>query len=286
MFTEGDVHAVIPRISQFGVVFLPMSDVVDDAQEAVSEAADHPLVERAARFGYAANAVMHAIIGLLAIKLAFGQGVSADQGGVLQVLVQSTGGKVLVGFGVFSWAALAFWQVGEACLSFYSAKTRLKAVAKALTYAVLSILCVLTLVRGQSASSKEQNVSTTAKLMEHSAGVALVVAVGVIIVAVGAYHVVKGAKKRFHEDLVGQQPQWVEHAGVVGYILKGLALVATGIFFANAGLTNDPSDAGGLDAALHKLLEKPFGALLVGAIGLGFAIFGIYSAARSRYAKV
>ena len=263
-----------------------MSDFVDDAQDAVTDAADHPLAERAARFGYAANAVMHLMIGVLAAKLSTGAQASADQGGVLQALVDNPLGKVLVGFGAFAWAALAFWQVGEACLSFHSAKTRLKAVAKAVTYAVLAALCIMTLVKGESASSKEKNVSTTAKLMEHTWGVALVFAVGVVIVGVGLYHVVKGVKKKFLEDLQEQPPRWVISAGEAGYLLKGVALIATGIFFANAAITNDPSDAGGLDAALHKLLGESFGAPVVLVIAFGFALYALYSAARSRYAKV
>lgn len=263
-----------------------MSDLVDTAQDAVADAADHPLVERAARFGYGANAVMHAIIGVLAIRLASGSQASADQNGVLQALVQHTFGKTVVLSGIVAWAALALWQVGEACLTYYAAKTRLKSVAKAVTYAALSVMCVLTLWHGRSASSTKSNVSLSARLLQHSWGIALMAALGAVIIGVGGYHIIKGVKQRFRADLQETPPVWAHWAGVVGYIVKGLALVATGAFVANAAFTNDASDAGGMDAALHKLLEKPFGGVAVLGIGLGFAVFAVYSVARARYARV
>lgn len=261
-------------------------DIADSAQEAINDAANHPWVERAARVGYAANAVMHLLIGVVVLRLATGGSGSADQGGALGMLTQNTSGKLLLGLGAFGWAALAFWQVGEACLSFHETKTRLKAVAKAVTYAVLAFMCVTTLVNGQSTSSKQQNMTTTGRLMEHTWGVVLVALAGVIVVGVGAYHVVKGVKRKFFADLRRDPGRWAELSGVVGYGLKGLALVLTGVFFTNGALTHDTKDTGGLDTALHGLLEQPLGAFMVAAIGVGFIAFAVYSAARSRYARV
>lgn len=261
-------------------------DIADDAQEAINDAANHPWVERAARIGYAANAVMHLLIGIVAVRLATGGGGSADQGGALGMLTENTWGKVLLGIGAFGWAALAFWQIGEACLSFHETKTRLKAAAKAGTYAVLSGMCIMTLARGQSSSSKQQNASMTGKLMENTAGVILVGLAGAVIVGVGIYHVVKGVKKKFFEDLQKNPGKWAEWSGVIGYSLKGLALVLTGVFFVNGAITHDPKDTGGLDTALKSLLDKPLGSVMVAVIGIGFVAFAVYSAARSKYARV
>lgn len=261
-------------------------DIADNAQEVINDAANHPWVERAARVGYAANAVMHLLIGVVALRLATGGSGAADQGGALGMLTQNSWGKLLLGLGAFGWAALAFWQVGEACLSFHETKTRLKAVAKAITYAVLSFMCVTTLLNGKSPSSKQQNTTMTGQLMEHAWGVGLVALTGAVVVGVGLYHVVKGVKEKFFEDLQRDPGRLAELSGVVGYALKGLALVLTGVFFANGALTHDAKDTGGLDTALHRLLQKPLGACMVGAIGAGFIAFALYSAARLRYARV
>lgn len=262
------------------------SNLADDAQDALNDAANHPWVERAARIGYAANAVMHLLIGIVAIRLATGGSGSADQGGALGMLTQHAWGKALLVLGALGWAALAFWQIGETCLSFHEAKTRLKAAAKAVTYAALSVMCVTTLLNGHSSSSKSQNTTTTGKLMEHAWGVALVALVGAVIVGVGLYHVVKGLKKKFLADLQENPGTWAETSGTIGYALKGVALVLTGAFFVNGAITHDAKDTGGLDTALHALLERPLGSVMVGVIGLGFIAFAIYSAARSKYARV
>lgn len=199
-------------------------DIADNAQEVINDAANHPWVEKAARVGYAANAVMHLLIGVVALRLATGGSGAADQGGALGMLTQNSWGKLLLGLGAFGWAALAFWQVGEACLSFHETKTRLKAVAKAITYAVLSFMCVTTLLNGKSPSSKQQNATMAGRVMEHSWGVGLVALTGAVVVGVGLYHVVKGVREKFFEDLQRDPGRWAELSGVVGYALKGMAL--------------------------------------------------------------
>jgi hypothetical protein len=53
-----------------------------------------------------------------------------------------------------------------------------------------------------------------------------------------------------------------------------------------AAVQNDPEQAGGLDAAFATIVAQPFGAVLLVAIGLGFAAYGLYSFARARYARM
>ena len=59
-----------------------------------------------------------------------------------------------------------------------------------------------------------------------------------------------------------------------------------GVFFVNGAITHDPKDTGGLDTALKSLLDKPLGSVMVAVIGIGFVAFAVYSAARSKYARV
>ena len=44
-----------------------------------------------------------------------------------------------------------------------------------------------------------------------------------------------------------------------GYTAKGVALVIIGLLFLSAAWTHDPDKSGGLDQALSKLLQQPFG---------------------------
>lgn len=130
----------------------------------------------------------------------------------------------------------------------------------------------------------------TATLMEKPGGVLLVGAVGVGIVAGGVYHVVKGWRKKFLEDLQGGTSGHLGRAvvtlGRVGYIAKGAALGVLGVLFVVAAVQHDPQQAGGLDSAFATLAAQPFGVALLVAVGLGFAAYGLYSFARARYARM
>jgi hypothetical protein len=53
--------------------------------------------------------------------------------------------------------------------------------------------------------------------------------------------------------------------------------------FAYAALTHDPDKSGGLDQALVKVLDQPFGPALLAAIAVGFACFGVFCFARARH---
>ena len=48
----------------------------------------------------------------------------------------------------------------------------------------------------------------------------------------------------------------------------------------------DPDKAQGLDGALKTLKDAPFGPFLLTLVAAGIAAYGVYSFARSRYARV
>jgi Domain of Unknown Function (DUF1206) len=103
---------------------------------------------------------------------------------------------------------------------------------------------------------------------------------------VGAYHVVKGATRKFLQDLTGHPGVLATRAGVVGYIAKGIALAVVGILFMAAAAQNSATKATGLDGALRSLRAQPLGSWLLTAVALGIAAYGVYSFARAKYARV
>jgi hypothetical protein len=46
-----------------------------------------------------------------------------------------------------------------------------------------------------------------------------------------------------------------------------------------------PGQSGGLDAALHQLLQQPFGSVLVALIAVALACFGLYCFAWARHLR-
>jgi hypothetical protein len=262
-----------------------------DVKQAASRASGHPALEAAARVGYATSGVLHLLIGWITLQIAFGGGgKNADQSGALAALAGNGAGKAALWVGVVGFLGLAIWQVADALVGHPGEDKdawggRAKAGGKTVVYLALA-WSAFEFARGKSSNSRSQSVDFTAKLLEKPGGRALVVIIGIAIIGVGVYHVHKGAKKTFLEDLQDDPGTWATRAGQIGYIAKGVALVIVGFLFAAAGVHKQAKEATGLDGALKSLRDEPFGPGLLVVMAVGFAAFGLYSFARARYAKV
>ncbi|MBC9820718.1 DUF1206 domain-containing protein [Terrabacter sp. MAHUQ-38] len=257
-----------------------------DVTAASRRAGDHPALESTARVGYLVNGVLHIVIGVIAVQLALGgKGSSADQSGALGAMSDNALGMVLLWVAVVAWLGLAVWQVTEAVSGGWETSDRLKAAGKAVVYLVLS-WTAFRFASGSGSSSKKQSTDFTASLMKQPAGQWLVAAVGLVVVGVGVYHVVKGWKRKFLQDLESQPGEWIVKAGRVGYIAKGVALAIVGGLFVLAAVRHKPSEASGLDGALRSLLGAPGGPVLLALVALGLVAFGVYSFGRARHADV
>lgn len=257
-----------------------------DVKQASRRAGDHPALETVARIGYATNGVLHIIIGVIALALAFGsKSASADQSGALGSMAQNPLGMITLWIAVIAWLGLGIWQVTEAITGGLDTSDRLKAAAKAILYIALS-WTAFRFATGSGSSSEKQSTDFTASLMEKPAGQWLVGAVGLAILGVGVYHIIKGWKKKFLGDLESHPGEWIVKAGRVGYIAKGIALSIVGGLFLLAAVRHKPSEAKGLDGALKSLLDAPGGPVLLGLVALGFIAFGVYCFGRARHADV
>ncbi|MHA3836734.1 DUF1206 domain-containing protein [Terrabacter sp. AAH1] len=257
-----------------------------DVKAVSRRAGDHPALETTARIGYAVNGVLHIVIGAIALRLAFGsKSSSADQSGALGSMADNGFGVFVLWVAVVAWLGLAIWQVTEAISGGLETSDRLKAAAKAVVYLALS-WTAFTFASGSGRSSKSQSADFTASLMKQPAGTWLVGAVGLAIIGVGVYHVVKGWKRKFLEDLETHPSPWTVKAGRFGYIAKGVALAIVGGLFILAAVRHKPSEARGLDGALRNLLGAPGGPVLLALVALGLIAFGVYSFGRARHARV
>lgn len=256
-----------------------------DAARPAEAVGDHPVVEAGARAGYAVNGVLHLLIAALGLQVAFGnKGAEADPSGAMRLVAGTpVGGVVLVAV-IAGFALLAVWQVTEGVRS-HETRDRVKAFAKALVYLALAWGAV-TILLGGGASGPAQAKDATATVLDLPFGVALVGAAGLAVVGVGAFHIHKGWTEGFRDDLETSPGHVLTTLGRIGYIAKGVALVAVGGGLITAAALHDPSRSRGLDGALSDLVALPFGQVLVAVISLGFAAYGVYSLARAGHAKV
>ena len=118
----------------------------------------------------------------------------------------------------------------------------------------------------------------------------IVVVAGLIIIAVGVVHLVKGLKKSFAEEIDTSSMSPVARKGVaqvgqIGYIAKGVALGLVGGLLSYATLTFDRQKQG-LDGAMQTILAQPFGRFLLTAAALGFVAFGVFTILQSRFRRM
>jgi hypothetical protein len=190
---------------------------------------------------------------------------------------------------VAGFAALALWQLVDAVAGADEVKDRVKDGAKAVVYGVLAVTA-FSFARGGGSSGEQRTDDLTATLMGMPFGRVLVGAVGVAVVVVGGYHVYKGISDKFLDDLQttgrGSTGKGVLWAGRLGYPAKGLALAIVGLLFVAAAWQADPEEAGGLDAALKTLSDQPLGTVLLLLVAVGLVLYGVYSFARARYARM
>jgi len=260
-------------------------DVADKADEVTEQVGDNPVVRAGVRVGYAVNGMLHVLIAWIAAQLALThRGGNADQSGALATLAGNAFGRMLLWVAVAGFALLGLWQLTEVVQQ-HEASERVKAGAKAIVYLVLG-WSAFGFARGRGGSSAEQSSDFTAALMQPALGRLLVAVIGLAVIGVGGYHVVKGWTSRFLRDLQEHPGSWAMWAGRIGYVAKGIALVLVGVLFVTAALHDRAAESTGLDGALRRLLLLPAGSAALLVIAVGLAAYGVYSGARARYARV
>ena len=245
-----------------------------------------------ARTGFAVNGLLHLLIGGIALGVAFGSGGEADQSGALSGLASTPGGTFVLWVVTLGLWALGLFQLLETVLVRGTDKDawveRAKEGGKAIAYLAIGF-SAFSVANGGGSSGSGQTQGLTATLLATPGGVFVVVLLGLGVLAVGVYFVVKGVRKKFLEDITvpaGKPGRTVTMLGRVGYIATGVAIAVVGILFCVAAFTSDASEATGLDGALKALTELPFGVVLLVIVSLGLIAYGIYCFARARYARL
>ncbi len=262
-----------------------------DVTRVANKVGGQPALQVGARVGYVVSGVLHLLIGWIALQVAwFASGTSADQSGALQTLAGSTLGRLTLWVAVLGFLALGLFELAKA-LAVRPAPgaspwaDRAKSSSKTVLYLALAWASFST-ANGRPNSNTAQSVDFTATLLQQTGGRLLVSVIGLVVIGVGVYHVVKGWTKRFLQDLNEHPGTLATRAGVVGYIAKGVALAVVGVLFVAAAVQNSASKATGLDGALRSLRQQPVGPWLLTAVALGIAAYGVYSFARAKYARV
>ena len=129
------------------------------------------------------------------------------------------GGIVALWVAVFAFLVMALWRLVETALgrstdpnsqgASSEVLDRAKAFALAVVYFALAY-STFGFARGAGKSTGEQNSGMSARLMQTGAGTIALIAAGLIIVAVGGYHVYKGASRTFSTISKARPATWCD----------------------------------------------------------------------------
>ncbi len=270
-----------------------MTDIGHRAQRVGHDLDHSDWLDRAIRFGMVAYGVVHLVIAWLALQLALGQHQkNASQKGAMQTLAKQPFGPVLLWVVALGMFALVIWRLLEAVVGHQEydggkrARRRAVSAGKAILYGYIGVLALEYAVG--SGSSGSNSTSYTAKLMNKPFGPWLVGLIGLAIIAYGLNYARQGWTEKFMKNLdargtIGEVGKAYRILGKAGYIAKGVAFLVIGGLFVAAGVTHHAKKSGGLDDALHTVLQQPFGPFLLVLIALGIACYGLFCFARARH---
>jgi Domain of Unknown Function (DUF1206) len=268
---------------------------VDQAQEKGEDFAHTRTFDWLARAGLATRGLIYAVIGLLAIKLALGDGgKTANQNGALQTIAQQPFGKVLLILVTVGLAGYATWRLLRAAIghgpeSSDDTKERIGGVVSGIAYAALCVTAVSILIGSGGGSGSPDK--ATGGVLDWPAGQVLVVIAGLIVIGVGLEQGYKGIKRKFLEKSKTEaMSESVERAftafGVFGHLARMVVFVLIGYFFIRAAIDYNPDKAVSLDGALATLGQTSYGPVLLGVVAAGLIAFAAYSIADARYRRV
>ncbi|MFC7896256.1 DUF1206 domain-containing protein [Streptomyces sp. NPDC057381] len=261
-------------------------------------AANGSAAEGAARAGLTARGVIYLLVGVLALRIAFGTGNrQADRGGALAELAEKPFGAVLLWALGAGLVGMALWRLSEAVFGVtgkdgHTARKRLPAAARCVFYAVVAY-SVLAFAAGSSGSgsSDRQSRDVTAEVMEMPAGRWIVGVAGAAIAVAGVVIAVQALRRSYREKmklgaLSPRARRLVDVTGVGGGAARGLVFAAAGVFAVRAAVDHEPDRAKGLDDTLRSFADTPLGPWLLVCVAAGLVLFGVFSFALARRRRV
>ena len=253
-------------------------------------------VELLGRAGLVAKGVSYALVGALALGLAFGAGGRAtSRQGALATIATHGWGKALLLLLAAGFAAYALWRLAQTIWpdsgddGAKQAAKRAGTLGRAAIYAGLTYSAVKIAFGSGEESQTAKAHKATAQVLDWPGGTWLVGVAGACIVAAGVYNAYRGITKKFTKrwESAGREIEsWGERAGVVGLLARAIVFCLIGAFFIKAAVDYDPRDAVGFDGALQKLAHETYGEWLLGVTAAGLLAYAVFCLVDARYRRI
>jgi hypothetical protein len=253
--------------------------------------------ELLSRAGFVARGLIYAIIGVLAFKLALGQGGKlTNQQGALHTVAHQPFGKVLLTLVAIGLGGYSLWRfvragIGHGPEGSDSGFDRLAAAGSGIAYGAMCAIAVKILLGSSNSGGAADPKHAAAGVLGWPAGTWIVGIAGAVMIGVALYQVYRGLAQKFLDDSKVEEMgptvrTWIGRIGTVGHVARGVVFGLVGIFLVKAAIDYNPRAAVGLDGALAKLVHHPYGAVLLGVVAAGLVAFAVFSLSDARYRRI
>ncbi|WP_282204676.1 DUF1206 domain-containing protein [Kitasatospora fiedleri] len=249
----------------------------------------------AGRVGFVARGVVYALVGVLALRIAFGSGgEDADRQGALHQVAMRPFGEVLLWALAVGFVGMALWRASTAVFGEAGQKktgSRLLSAGRAVFYASVA-WGTASYAAGSGGGSDSDSASKdwTATALAQPGGRWLVGAVGLGLAAVGTAIAVRALQRRFLRklDTSSMHPRTrtaVTGTGLSGNVARGSVYAAAGAFVVVAAVRFDADRAKGMDDTLRSFASSAAGPWLLAAVACGLVLYGVFSFASARWRR-
>jgi hypothetical protein len=256
-----------------------------------------PWVERLARVGYAAKAVLYITIGILAAQAAFGPGGrTTDTQGVLSVVQDMTFGTIVLLVIAAGLLGYALWRVVEAIVDPDGRGSNLKGLAlragfaiRGLFHGALGVAAFRAALGHSGGGSNDQAQALTASAFRVPGGELLIYAGAAFVAGYGVYQLYRSYASKLGKQLdlgavSGEMRPWVVRVSRFGIAARGVIFCLIGFFLARAAERHDASEVGGIRESLNMLAN--LGRWPFAVVALGLIAYGVYELVNARYRRI
>lgn len=253
------------------------------------------IIERLARLGYASIGIVYMIVGGFAAAAGLGKGDGvASRADAFDFIREQPFGKALLIAIALGTGGYTIWRFTSALMDdehrgsdAKGISIRLGSFGRGLIYAVFAVEAVrLAMGGGGDQGGEEQTRHWTRWLMEAPFGRWLLAAVGLGVVAYGAYQLyaawdAKLSKRIRVGEIDGRVRQKVIGISRFGIGARGVVFVIIGGSLVLAAVKHSAREAHGTTGAL-QVLPLP----MLAVVGLGLAAYGVYALVNARYRRM
>jgi len=272
-----------------------MSTTAGERVRAVARRDGVRWIEVVGRIGLATQGVLYVVVGLLAQKVASGRNDQADERGAIEAVSDQRFGRLLLLILTIGLALHCLWRLVLAIRGTPGdddagvVVKRITELGRGLLYGSFTFIAAKLLIDagGNSGGSGEEQRKAVGTVLDWPGGKAIVVVLGLAVIAVGLWHTSELFTRKFVDDLdldghSEATRKVITALGSIGFLARGLVFCMIGWFLVESALDNDPNHTGGLDQALRRLAASNHGPGLLRLVALGLIVFGIYRIIEAR----